>query len=109
MEYAIEGKSLNGEFSEWFQDLGVSEHVKGVLKSIHSSAKLLDGAGTPASGMTSDWHRDSRTEGDDPAEDDVLTEVHGALKEAICQSEVALLQEAELLHSPKFEDEETKA
>lgn len=107
MQYALDGKSLTNELTLWFRDLGVSEHIKGVLKSIHSNAKLLDGAGTPAAQMTSTWHKDATKPDDDSSSDsEALAEVHAALEAAIARPDESHVNQIQHIAAHKFEDKE---
>lgn len=107
VEYALDGKSLSKELTLWFRDLGVSEHIKNVLKSIHSNAKLIDSAGTSATQMTSTWHKDSiRPEDEKSSEAEALDEVHSALEAAIARPDESHRQEVQRIMAEKFEDEE---
>jgi hypothetical protein len=107
MQYALDGKALTQELTLWFRDLGVSEHIKGVLKSIHSNAKLLDGAGTPAAQMTSTWHKDaSKPDENSGSESEALNAVHAALEMAIERPDESHMAEMQIITAHKFEDEE---
>ncbi len=107
MEYALDGKALTQELTMWFRDLGVSEHIKNVLKSIHSNAKLIDSAGTPAAQMTSTWHKDATKPDDDATSDsEALAEVHSALEAAIARPDESHNNQIQAIAARKFEDKE---
>ena len=57
IQFAIDGMNLEDELRMWLRSMGLSEYVRQVLKSTHSYAKLLDGAGTPALPLTASWER----------------------------------------------------
>jgi len=103
MQYAIDGMSLNDELRQWFRRMGVSEYVRQVLKSSHSYAKLLDGAGTPALPMTATWEKQQDT--DTGVSDDTAGAAE-ALAEAIDRPVIDAKQNKEYVIANKFSDED---
>lgn len=105
-QYAIDGCALVPELRNWVRQMGVSEHVKTVLKSSHTYAKLIDGAGTSAISVTSTWDKaDAEGQADNSADAAGVSE---AIGHAIEPPRSDLIQEAEQITSRKFEDEEPK-
>jgi len=106
-KYAIDGKHLEPELAQWMQGLGISTHVKEVLKSIHTGAKLIDSAGTPAASLTALWHKESTRPDDDNTHDDraMLAEVFDALESAIRRPDESMTLEDEMIAINKFQDE----
>lgn len=102
-QYAIDGMSLSAELRLWFRQMGVSEYVRQVLKSSHSYAKLLDGAGTPALPMAGTWEKQQDT---DSGESDDTAGAAQALAEAIDRPKIKAKQDKEYVIANKFSDED---
>jgi hypothetical protein len=104
LQYSIDGMPMTDELRSWFRNMGVTEYVRQVLKSSHSYAKLLDGAGTPALPMASNWEKQQQEAASTTGND---TEgAAEALAEAIRMAPDDTSQEIEFVVENKFSDED---
>lgn len=103
--YAIDGMSFEDELRDWLRTMGVSRYVRQVLKSSHSYAKLLDGAGTPALPAVEKW--DKAKEPNTGSGPETITEAGKAISDAIIRKpDNNMAHEKEFIMSHKYTDED---
>jgi len=104
--FAIDGMDLEDQLRMWLRNMGVSEYVRQVLKSTHSYARLLDGAGTPALPMTANWEKQHDADAGVTEDTAGVAEVMHDTITAINVANEDLVAQKQFLLNPKFSNED---